>query len=87
LSKATKHKIADEIATLNKYAQESNCEYASMHHTQYQVHLAEQVMKADIIHLHWIADWLDYTTFFGAVKKPIVWTFHDENPFRGIILI
>lgn len=34
---------------------------------------------ADIIHLHWIADFVDYPTFFQKVNKPIVWTFHDEN--------
>jgi glycosyltransferase involved in cell wall biosynthesis len=37
------------------------------------------VQWADIIHLHWIADFVDYPTFFQKVDKPIVWTFHDEN--------
>ena len=37
------------------------------------------VKEADIIHLHWISGFLDYGTFFKSVKKPIVWTFHDEN--------
>lgn len=37
------------------------------------------VQEADIIHLHWIARFVDYETFFKLVKKPIVWTFHDEN--------
>ena len=37
------------------------------------------VQWADIIHLHWIADFVDYPTFFQNVNKPIVWTFHDEN--------
>lgn len=38
---------------------------------------------ADIIHLHWAQNFLDYETFFRAVKKPIVWTLHDENIFWG----
>lgn len=37
------------------------------------------VQWADIIHLHWIADFVDYPSFFQIVNKPIVWTFHDEN--------
>lgn len=37
------------------------------------------VQWADIIHLHWIADFVDYSSFFPKVNKPIVWTFHDEN--------
>jgi glycosyltransferase involved in cell wall biosynthesis len=40
---------------------------------------------ADIIHLHWIADWIDYPSFFASIpdEVPIVWTLHDMNPFTG----
>lgn len=39
---------------------------------------------ADIIHLHWIAYFIDYPSFFTYIKnKPIVWTLHDMNPFTG----
>lgn len=41
------------------------------------------VQEADIIHLHWVENFLDYPTFFNQVKKPIVWTFHDENIAYG----
>lgn len=41
------------------------------------------VQDADIIHLHWVENFLDYPTFFHQVKKPIVWTFHDENIAYG----
>jgi len=40
--------------------------------------------EADIIHLHWVAGFLDYKTFFARCNKPIVWTFHDQNPFLGV---
>ena len=40
---------------------------------------------ADIIHLHWVADFIDYPTFFKKVKKPIVWTLHDKYPALGIM--
>lgn len=38
---------------------------------------------ADIIHLHWVANFVNYPTFFKKVSKPVVWTFHDENPGLG----
>lgn len=42
------------------------------------------VNDADIIHLHWVNGMLDYPSFFEKVKKPVVWTLHDENMFCGI---
>lgn len=42
------------------------------------------VKDADIIHLHWTCDFLNYSRFFKKVKKPIVWTLHDMNPFQGL---
>lgn len=42
------------------------------------------VQEADIIHLHWVAYFLDYQNFFGKLKnKKIIWTMHDMNPFTG----
>lgn len=40
---------------------------------------------ADIIHLHWVPDFVDYPTFFRQVKKPIVWTLHDKYPAEGVM--
>lgn len=39
---------------------------------------------ADIVHLHWVPDFVDYPTFFKKVNKPIVWTLHDKYPAVGI---
>jgi glycosyltransferase involved in cell wall biosynthesis len=39
--------------------------------------------EADIIHLHWVANFMDYPSFFKKCTKPIVWTLHDMNPFLG----
>lgn len=41
------------------------------------------VQEADIIHLHWIQNFLNFDDFFEKVKKPIVWTLHDLNPMFG----
>ncbi len=37
--------------------------------------------EADIIHIHWVGNFLDYSSFFKVNKKPVVWTLHDMNPF------
>lgn len=39
--------------------------------------------EADIVNLHWVANFLDYKSFFENNKKPVVWTLHDMNPFTG----
>jgi glycosyltransferase involved in cell wall biosynthesis len=41
------------------------------------------VKEADIINLHWVSFFLDIPSFFKTVKKPIVWTMHDMQPFTG----
>lgn len=39
--------------------------------------------EADIVHLHWVGNFLDYESFFKTVNKPVVWTIHDQNPGLG----
>ena len=41
------------------------------------------VQQADIINLHWIGGTVNYKKLFQGIKKPIVWTLHDMNPFLG----
>lgn len=42
----------------------------------------EEFLNSNIIHLHWVADFIDFGRFFKT-KKKIVWTIHDLNPFMG----
>lgn len=43
------------------------------------------IREADIIHLHWVGNFLDYRTFFETFKKkPVVATLHDENLLYGL---
>lgn len=51
--------------------------------SQYDITQNQLVREADIIHLHWIENFVDYLSFFQKIKKPIVWTFHDENIAYG----
>jgi glycosyltransferase involved in cell wall biosynthesis len=50
--------------------------------TGYDISKHKWVQEADIINLHWVAAFLDYS-FFQHVKKPVVWSMHDMNPFTG----
>lgn len=52
--------------------------------TIYDVSQHPLVKDADVIHLQWVNGFIDYGTFFKKVKKPIIWTQHDENLFLGI---
>jgi len=51
--------------------------------SDYRIHLHSAVKEADIINLHFVNGFVDYPTFFSAIKKPIFWTLHDKNPFQG----
>lgn len=44
-----------------------------------------KVPPGAIVHLHFVADFLDYESFFSSMssEQPIVWTLHDMNPLTG----
>ncbi|QPH39935.1 glycosyltransferase [Pedobacter endophyticus] len=61
-----------------------NFEYFSFAKTSFvELPTHPLVQQADVINLHWIPNFVDYTSFFDQVKKPIVWTQHDMNAFQG----
>ncbi len=41
--------------------------------------------NSDIVHLHWISFFADYSSFFQSIPRhvPVVWTLHDMNSFTG----
>ena len=46
--------------------------------------LVSQLPECDVVNMHWVADLLDYRTLPRlAARVPVVWTFHDMNPFTG----
>ena len=61
-----------------------NIEMFSFANTAYtQLHEHPLVKESDIIHLHWVSDFLDFKSFFGNINKPVIWTLHDMNVFLG----
>lgn len=47
--------------------------------------LAERInhLDADIVHLHWIVDGMLKMEDLASIKKPVVWTLHDNWAFTG----
>jgi glycosyltransferase involved in cell wall biosynthesis len=61
-----------------------HCEIATLPFSTYQLQNHPLYLEADIINLHWIDGIVDCPIFFSKNNKPIVWTFHDMNPFMGL---
>lgn len=51
--------------------------------TLYHLHEHPWVQEADVINLHWVNNFLDYSSFFQRVSTPIIWTLHEMYPFTG----
>jgi glycosyltransferase involved in cell wall biosynthesis len=42
--------------------------------------------ECDLVHLHWVAGYMDYPRFFARLRQrgiPVIWTLWDMNPFTG----
>lgn len=46
---------------------------------------SDQLPECDLIHVHWLAGFLDQRAFFRRCggRRPIVWTLHDMSAFTG----
>lgn len=58
-------------------------EMFSFPQSQIDITESDYYKTADIVNLHWVANFLDYQSFFEKNTKPVVWTLHDMNPFTG----
>lgn len=64
---------------------DSNSETFSMARLPEVSHLSSDSVDVDVVHLHWLAFFADYESFFDSIPRhvPIVWTLHDMNAFTG----
>ncbi len=60
-----------------------NIDTFSLPTSRYDITQSKYYEQANIINFHWVANFLDYSSFFGKNKKPIVWTLHDQYPFSA----
>jgi glycosyltransferase involved in cell wall biosynthesis/SAM-dependent methyltransferase/predicted O-methyltransferase YrrM len=53
-------------------------------HSDLQLEFVDEIRRADIVHLHWVAGQLNIPAAPAAFRdKRLVWTLHDMNPFTG----
>lgn len=57
--------------------------YFSLPISSYRIEEHPLIRWADIIHIHWIQNFINFDTFFKSINKPILWTIHDQNPLFG----
>lgn len=75
------YRLKQELEKLNT---QINAEFTGLPFSAYNILEHPLVKEADIIHLHWVANFLDYPSFFKHNTKPLVWTLHDMNPLLGL---
>lgn len=71
------------INRINTFGRKFNDEMFSRPYSNIDLTEHPLYESADIIHLHWVAHYLDYKSFFRKNTKPVVWTFRDSNSFTG----
>ena len=59
-------------------------EILSLPISDFDITQSKEYQQADIINLHWVADYLDYQSFFKKCLKPVVITLRDLFPLQGI---
>lgn len=72
--------VKKQSAIVNRHL---NLEMFSFPNSSFDITESKLYQEADIINLHWVAEFLDYETFFKKNTKPVIWTLHDMNPFSG----
>lgn len=60
-------------------------EYFSFPETVWDISEHPEIKKADIIHFHWVANFVDPRSLTKTLfeNKKLIWTLHDNNPFSG----
>lgn len=79
-----KLKISRDDKSLGEYKQfrkSLGLDYYSGIDGRMKLSTNNKLMDADVINFHWVAELIDYRSFFSTVKKPVFWTLHDQSPF------
>ncbi|SOC78572.1 Glycosyltransferase involved in cell wall bisynthesis [Salinimicrobium sediminis] len=82
LKKFKPGKVIDHNAELLQ-SRPKGLEMFSFPETPYDITNSPLYNEGDIINLHWVANFMDYESFFKKNSKPVVWTLHDMSPFTG----
>ena len=80
----TRNSLKKNLELLDSLKPSINAETTSTPFSNYIIENHPLIKEADVIHLHWVSQMVDYSTFFKFLKKPVIWTLHDMNPFQGL---
>ena len=81
----TKQKILEKEIFIQQIKQDSinlfECFTSPI--TDFDITIHNEYNEADLIHFHFIGDFLDFQSFFKKNTKPVFWSMHDENLTLG----
>ena len=83
VKKLAEQKIYDQKQSKLKKKVKTVDELFTSFNSIWDITKSKLYQEADIIHLHWVAGFLDVPSFFKNCNKPIVWTLHDYAPFNN----
>lgn len=83
--RASRRYFLQQSRTLHHARHPDEAKYFLDDRSEHRADVLGQIPPSDILHLHWIAGFLEYTDFFRTVPEalPLVWTLHDMDPFTG----
>ncbi len=71
----------EEFGKFLNIRSEQGLDKFSLPYSNCKIYNSEIIKNSDLINLHWVAEFLDFKSFFGYIEKPVIWTLHDEFPF------
>ncbi|MBL9118709.1 MAG: glycosyltransferase [Phycisphaerae bacterium] len=83
------NRVATERAIRHRWVRDNRTELTdtlfSLGHFSIDVSLHPLVRQADVLHMHWVANFLGPESFasLAALRRPLVWTLHDEWAYTG----
>lgn len=59
-------------------------DYFSLIDSPYRIESIPNIEHYDVINLHWVADFINWSSFFSSKNiRNVIWSLHDMNPFTG----
>lgn len=82
--KVQKKQELEQFKSEVKKALPSSYDNFNLAFTNHRLGTQTNLQEADVLNVHWVAEWLDYPSFFKSFgHKPIVWTLHDMEAFSS----
>ncbi|HEY9249755.1 MAG TPA: glycosyltransferase [Rariglobus sp.] len=83
VARTRERRLKNRIAALDRTVPAASYELFTPPYSDYCPEDHPWVAAADLINLHWVAGIVDWPRFFARVRKPVVLTLHDQQPYLG----